>query len=325
MRFAIVAASAVVLGATVAEARSVASSPRRHVEKVMKRTNAHETRVEIERLSFATPSRLSKRSKLANEDCNNATCSPDQTISISTSTTIVKPLSLEASMGTHTRATERSNLDHSIHRRHHHKERIATSKPAFVDRTVTSNPSEALPNNVIWTIEKNPDADAIKAGGPKFTITPTVPTDKKTKQRKAAEVLAPIAGNEYMIIPVTPAKPTIDALPAASPIAQLLAQENQITPDPSDAASTTALLSAIEKYRVALDAQTSDPEKNTAQADVLDVSAHKSRAAKKNSIKSLKKSQKERDDCGSESEDTSSDSFAPATDFRTILTSEESE
>ncbi|KAI9614816.1 hypothetical protein H4Q26_009210 [Puccinia striiformis f. sp. tritici PST-130] len=211
-------AGAVVLGATVAEARSVASSPRRHVEKVMKRSNAHETRVEIERLSFTTPSRLSKRSKLANEDWNNTASSPEDK---STPTHGIDPSSHTAPSETHTRATENS---------------------AFVDRTVVSNPAEALPNNVIWTIEKKTGQESSKSGASQFTIIPVVPGAKKIKEKKAAPVTSN-GGAEYIIIP----------------------QADSSTTQNDDSASTTTLLRAIENYREAVAEQKMDSANDSEQ------------------------------------------------------------
>ncbi|KAI7944028.1 hypothetical protein MJO28_011556, partial [Puccinia striiformis f. sp. tritici] len=316
MRFAIVAAGAVVLGATVAEARSVASSPRRHVEKVMKRSNAHETRVEIERLSFTTPSRLSKRSKLANEDWNNTASSPEDK---STPTHGIDPSSHTAPSETHTRATENSgSKDKKSHHKSHRKERVVSSHPAFVDRTVVSNPAEALPNNVIWTIEKKTGQESSKSGASQFTIIPVVPGAKKIKEKKAAPVPSN-GGAEYIIIPVKPTKPAADALPADSPIAELIQQADSSTTQNDDSASTTTLLRAIENYREAVAEQKMDSANDSEQP------VQKSRVSKNKSSKSTKKSQKNDDTCDPDPDTESSEFSSPPTDFRTVQTSDDSQ
>ncbi|WAR51868.1 hypothetical protein PtB15_1B304 [Puccinia triticina] len=302
MRFAIVAAGAVVLGATVAEARSVASSPRRHVERVMKRSNAHETRVEIERINF-TPSRLSKRSKLADEDWTN-TASSDETDSTH---------DIDSSL--HVAASDHKN--NKIHSKHR-KDRVTSSQRA---RTVVSNPSDALPNNVVWTIEKKKDEESSKSGASQFTITPILPGGKSTKERKAAQAPEPsITGAEYMIIPVNPIQPTAGALPAASPITELLEHADPMTAQANDLSSTTTLLRAIENYREAVAEQAADSEETAVKADLPLLSNQKSRASKHKSSKSTKASQKDEDNCDSESENTSSDFDATPTDFRTVQT-----
>ncbi|KAA1113140.1 hypothetical protein PGT21_022583 [Puccinia graminis f. sp. tritici] len=310
MRFAIVAAGAVVLGATVAEARSVASSPRRHVDKTMKRSNAHETRVEIERLNYATPSRLSKRSKLANDDWNNTSPSHhDQSNSTP---------SHEASSETHTRATESSDhKDEKSHDGEYHKERVASLRPAFVDRTVVSNPSGALPNNVIWKIQKKTEEESSKSGGSKFKIVPILPGGKPFKAKKAAPV-APIPSDEYMIIPVTPVKSTTDELPVESAAPELIEQASPTDSPEDESVPTTTLLRAIEDYREAVAEQTSESEPTTAQADLPHISNQKSRASKKKSSKSAKKPKKDDSDCGSDSDDDSSDFASKPEDFRTV-------
>ncbi|PLW33593.1 hypothetical protein PCASD_15740 [Puccinia coronata f. sp. avenae] len=307
MRFAIVAASAVALGATVAEARAIAaSSPRRHADNVMKRSNAHETRVEIERLNFATPSRLSKRSKLADDDRNDDTLSsPDQA-------NIIAPFSHEATTKTHIRATESADHEHQKHKKHHHKQRVASSKNNYVDRTVTSNPSQALPNNVIWRIERNSDEDASKSGAPKFTLAPIVPIGTITKDRQAG-IVPPTSEIEYMMVPVTSAKPAIDALPNPSPIEGLIEKENQRA---NDSASTSALLRAFETYQEAVTKQQTSASETNFKLE----SSKTSRASKKNSKKSANNTQKDDDNCDPEAEDACSDSLTAATDFRTVLT-----
>jgi hypothetical protein len=295
--------------ATVAEARSVASSPRRHVDKVMKRSNAHETRVEIERLNYATPSRLSKRSKLANDDWNNTSPSHhDQSNSTP---------SHEALSETHIRATESSDQKDEKPHGKHRKERVASLRPAFVDRTVVSKPSEALPNNVIWKIQKKTEEESSKSGGSKFKIVPILPGGKPARAKKAAPV-PPIAADEYTIIPVTPVKPTTDELPAESAVPELIEQASPTDSQTDETVPTTTLLRAIEDYREAVAEQTAESDSNTVQADLPHISNQKSRASKKNSSKSAKKPKKDESDCDSDSDDDSSDFASKPEDFRTV-------